>query len=217
MSTPALTPLYWQGAELVPVSALEPLDEAATGTLTILHTNDFHARIDARPNSAFGGLARIATTIESTRAAGPTLVVDAGDSVFGGGTWWCARGAGATGRLLGVAGYDLAAIGNHDLEHGPQGLRELLEGGHRMVATNLVFEDEELRKKIAPAYVAAVDGLQIGLLGLTTTMTQRLVPRRGAARSALREYPGVTPAHRCRAGADGPQHRHPVPHGLRSR
>ena len=144
--------------------------------MTILHTNDFHSTIDARPDSAFGGLARIATTIESTRAAGPTLVCDAGDSVFGGGTWWCARGAGATGRLLGVAGYDLAAIGNHDLEHGPQGLRELLEGGHRMVATNLAFEDEELRQKIAPAYVAAVDGLQIGVLGLTTTMTQMLVP-----------------------------------------
>jgi 5'-nucleotidase len=176
VSTPALTPLYWHGAELVPISALEPLDEAATGSLTILHTNDFHSSIDARPGSACGGLARIATTIESTRAAGPTLVVDAGDSVFGGGTWWCAGGAGATGRLLGVAGYDLAAIGNHDLEHGPRGLHELLEGGHRMVASNLVFEDDALRQKIAPAYVAAVDGLQIGLLGLTTTMTQRLVP-----------------------------------------
>jgi len=176
VSTPTLTPLYWHGTELVPVSPLPPLDDAATGTLTLLHTNDFHSTIDARADSACGGLARIASTIESTRAAGPTLVVDAGDAVFGGGTLWCARGAGATGRLLGVAGYDLAAIGNHDLEHGPQGLRELLEGGHRMVASNLVFDDDELRKKIAPAYVASVDGLQIGLAGLTTTMTQMLVP-----------------------------------------
>jgi 5'-nucleotidase len=176
LSAPTLTALHWQGTALVPIGALDPLDESASGTLTILHTNDLHSSIDARPNSAFGGLARIASTIDAARAAGPTLVVDGGDSVFGGGTWWCARDAGATSRLLSVAGYDLAAIGNHDLEHGADSLRELLDGGRRLVSTNLAFEDEDLQQQIAPAYVAALDSLRIGLLGLTTTMTLSLVP-----------------------------------------
>ncbi len=178
MTAPHLTPLAWQGSALAPESPLAALDEDAHGAFTILHTNDFHSSIDMRPGYAQGGLARIASTIETTRAVGPTLVVDAGDSVFGGGTWWCATGASTTGRLMGVAGYQLGAIGNHDLEHGAQGLYELLEGGQCLVATNLTFDDAGLRERIAPAYVVSVDGLRIGVLGLTTTMTRRLVPRR---------------------------------------
>src|SRR5215472_14436474 len=73
-----------------------------------------------------GGLARIATTIRRARAAGPTLICDVGDAVFGAGTWWDLLGAGAMARLRGVAGYDLATVGNHDLEHGVTGLQELL-------------------------------------------------------------------------------------------
>src|SRR5215472_7070477 len=34
-----------------------------------------------------GGLARIATTIRRARAAGPTLICDVGDAVFGAGIW----------------------------------------------------------------------------------------------------------------------------------
>jgi 5'-nucleotidase len=171
-----LTPLFWHGDSLAPREPLAALDPHATATLTILHTNDLHASVDAR--TEVGGLARIASTIEAARAAGPTLVVDAGDSVYGGGTWWCAVDGGATSRLLTLAGYDLAAIGNHDLERGPRSLRELLAGGRRLVATNLMFDDEDLQRAIAPAYVVALDGgLRIGVLGLTTTMTLRLVPR----------------------------------------
>jgi 2',3'-cyclic-nucleotide 2'-phosphodiesterase (5'-nucleotidase family) len=192
VNTPTLTPLYWQGSELVPQTSLEPLDLAATGSLTILHTNDLHSSIDAR--SDLGGLARIAHTIDSTRAAGPTLVVDGGDSVFGGGTWWCARDAGATSRLLSLAGYDLAAIGNHDLEHGPHSLRELLAGGRRLVSTNLVFDDEDLSQKIAPAYVVGLGGLQIGVLGLTTTTTLQLVP--AAVLQGVRYADNVESVHR---------------------
>jgi 5'-nucleotidase len=172
-----LTPLFWDGPDLVPERPLEPLDPAAIGTLTILHTNDLHSSVDARPGPDLGGLERIASTIEAARAAGPTLVVDGGDSVFGGGTWWCAVDAGATSRLMTVAGYDLASIGNHDLERGPHSLRELLAAGRRLVSTNLAFDDDDLRTRIPPAWVVELDGLRIGVLGFTTTMTLQLVPR----------------------------------------
>ena len=172
-----LTPLFWEGPDLVPVRALEPLDAAATGGLTILHTNDLHSSVDARPGPDRGGLERIATTIEAARAAGPTLAVDSGDSVFGGGTWWCAVDAGATSRLMTVAGYDLAAIGNHDLERGPHSLRELLAAGRRLVSTNLAFDDDDLRSRIPPAWVVELGGLRLGVVGFTTTMTLQLVPR----------------------------------------
>jgi 5'-nucleotidase len=174
MNAHTLTPCFWQTGSLVPSRTLPPLDEAAQGRVTILHTNDLHASIDAR--SRLGGLARITSTIDAARAAGPTLVVDSGDSVFGGGTWWCARDAGATSRLMSLAGYDLATIGNHDLEHGADSVRELLAGGRRLVSTNLEFDAPDLREQIAPAYVVETSGLRIGVLGATTLMTLDLVP-----------------------------------------
>jgi len=76
-----------------------------------------------------------------------------------------------------LAGYDLAAIGNHDLERGARSLRELIGGGRRLVSTNLVLDDEDLQIAIAPAYVVECDGLRLGVLGVTTTMTLRLVPQ----------------------------------------
>jgi 2',3'-cyclic-nucleotide 2'-phosphodiesterase (5'-nucleotidase family) len=197
-----LTPLFWEDADLVPARTLEPLDAAASGTLTILHTNDLHSSVDARPGPDLGGLERIASTIEAARAAGPTLVVDSGDSVFGGGTWWCAVDAGATSRLMTVAGYDLAAIGNHDLERGPHSLRELLSAGRRLVSTNLAFEDEDLRTRIPPAWVVELGGLRLGVLGFTTAMTLKLVPRGVLAgvrylnmpESALRAVAALSPS-----------------------
>jgi 2',3'-cyclic-nucleotide 2'-phosphodiesterase (5'-nucleotidase family) len=104
--------------------------------------------------------------------------VDSGDSVFGSPTVWCTQGAAATARLRGVAGYQLAAIGNHDLEHGVAGLRELLLGGYRLVANNLQFADADLDEQVAPAYATNIDGLRIGFTGVTTIDTADLVPRR---------------------------------------
>jgi 2',3'-cyclic-nucleotide 2'-phosphodiesterase (5'-nucleotidase family) len=177
MSHHSLVALHWEGDQLVPETEL-PYETVNYDTeVTILHTNDFHSCIDSFADGA-GGLARIATTVRRAQANGPTLMVDAGDSVFGSPTLWSTQGAGSTARLRGAAGYHLAALGNHDLEHGAPGVRELLEGGYRLVASNLEFADADLAKQIAPAYMTSVDGLRIGFTGVTTLDTLALVPRR---------------------------------------
>lgn len=180
-TTPELVAFHWDGERLAPETDF-PVEPPAGQTLevTLLHTNDFHSCIDGpeRGPKDAGGLARIATSIKAARQAGPTIVVDSGDSVFGSPTFWCTRGAGPTARLRGAAGYQLAAIGNHDLEHGLDGLRELLQGGYRLVANNVRFADPDLDRQVAPAYAANVDGFRIGFTGVTTLDTPNLIPRR---------------------------------------
>lgn len=190
ISKARLVPLVWENDQLIPTEEISAVAEAtAKPEITVLHTNDFHSSISGRPDHAtgqlVGGITRIATTIKNQRAAGPTLVLDAGDSVFGSGTWWDALGATTTARLRGAAGYDLAAIGNHDMEHGLDGLAELFEGNYPFVAANLFFDRPDFQQRVRPAYIAELAGWRIGLVGVTTPSTLELVPSRMLAGMTL--------------------------------
>lgn len=173
MTEPRLVPLSWSHGKLLPDLALSPGSDKPA-RLTLLHSTDFHSSIDGRDGR--GGLARIASTITHTRELGPTLTLDSGDSVFGFGTWWDARGAGTVARLRKMAGYNLAAIGNHDLDHGLHGLREIVAAGYPLLATNIQVADPRVARRLHPAAIVEADGLRIGLLGLITPDTTRLVP-----------------------------------------
>ena len=177
---PHIIPLFWGHDQLLPENPPGVLPPQAA-EITILHTNDLHSSVDGRQDTdgyARGGLARIATTIRRAREAGPALVFDAGDFVYGGGTWWDIQGAGAVSQLRGKAGCDLATIGNHDLEHGIAGLRELLSGGYPFVSANLQVEDHQVQQHLRPAYIIEIAGWRIGVTGLTTLSTFDLIPSR---------------------------------------
>jgi 2',3'-cyclic-nucleotide 2'-phosphodiesterase (5'-nucleotidase family) len=177
---PRLIPLFWHEGQLFPEITPAVVGERAP-RITILHINDLHSSVDGRPDEAGnrrGGLARVATTIQRARAAGPTLAFDLGDIVFGGGTWWDIQGIEAVATLRGKAGCDLATIGNHDLEHGIAGLRELLTGGYPLASANLQVEDDAVQRQIYPAYLIEIGGWRIGVTGLTTLATYDLIPSR---------------------------------------
>jgi 5'-nucleotidase len=178
-----LIPLSWENGRLVGTVTNE-LREETVSEITILHTNDFHSSNDGRSGndshgaagSVSGGIARLAATIKQAKAAGPTLALDAGDSVYGLGTWWDAKGSTTTAILRGAAGYDLAAIGNHDLEHGLAGLKELFQGDYPFVAANLIFDQPDISERVRPAYLAQIGGWRVGITGVTTPDTLHLVP-----------------------------------------
>ena len=177
---PRTIPLFWEHNQLLPEQP-PTVSPTQAAEITILHTNDLHSSVDGRQDSngkMRGGLARIATTIRRARAAGPTLVFDAGDFVYGGGTWWDIQGAGAIAQLRGRSGCDLATIGNHDLEHGIAGLRELLTGGYPFVSANLQVEDHQVQQHFRTAYIIEIAGWRIGVTGLTTLSTFDLIPAR---------------------------------------
>ncbi len=127
----------------------------AETTLHILHINDLHSRIQPISGSGstcsaendaagecFGGVARVATAINTLRAelqaAGENVIVlDAGDQYQGSLFFTTYRGA-AEAEFMEAIGFDAMALGNHEFNNGPEGLLPLLDGvSFPVVAGNL--------------------------------------------------------------------------------
>ena len=110
-------------------------------TLTILHTNDVHARIDefdSRGNTCdeeeqsagecFGGVARRSTMVEQIRSEAPNVILlDAGDQ-FQGTLFYTQYKGGAAQEMMNTIGYDAMVIGNHEFDDGPGTLGSFIRG-----------------------------------------------------------------------------------------
>jgi 5'-nucleotidase len=114
---------------------------AQTGKkITILHTNDLHSRlIGYSPESEYspltvnddktvGGFARIAAIIKNEKKnnRGTTLVLDAGDFLMGTLFPSLEKKTGFQLRLMKEMGYDVAGLGNHEYEFGPDWLASVI-------------------------------------------------------------------------------------------
>jgi len=158
---------------------------------TILHTNDLHSAliphspaVDYHPekaNPAVGGLARLATAVEEIRERKdePVLLVDAGDFLAGSAFSWLAlEGYAVELTIMQEMGYDVAIIGNHEYDYGPDVLAQyLVEAGYPEAhATTLVLASNTRAPPGHP--LAAPDllrtsgmfllenGLKVGVFGL---------------------------------------------------
>ena len=150
--------------------------------LTILHTNDFHARFEpitkydnncsAEDNAAgecFGGSARLATAIAAARArAGNSLLVDGGDQ-FQGTLFYTYYKGKLAAEMMNKLGYDAMTVGNHEFDDGPEVLREFVDNvKFPVLMSNADFSDEPLlADAIRKSTVIEVGGERIGLIGLT--------------------------------------------------
>ena len=112
-----------------------------------------------------GGLARRATLIARQRQSGPLLLLDAGNSFFGG------ESAVSKGKVIAAAydalGYDAVNISYRDFRHGREATLALLQGRKFSgVSANLL--DEETGRLLFKPYVLERLGDQnLAILGLT--------------------------------------------------
>ena len=103
-------------------------------TLTILHTNDLHSRIEPinkydstcsadelAEAKCFGGSARLLpAAIRAAREAQPnTLLVDGGDQ-FQGSLFYTRYKGKAAAEMMNALGYDAMTVGNHEFDDGPR-------------------------------------------------------------------------------------------------
>lgn len=167
-------------------SAPAVAQEDAGFTLTILHTNDTHARIEqfagsgstcseeqAASGACVGGVARRATKIaELMGAATNPILVDAGDQFQGSLYYTEYRGAEAA-EFMQMLGYQAMAIGNHEFDDGPANLARFIDSvGLTVLSANIdASADPDLAGKISPYTVLDVNGEQVGVIGLTTDTT----------------------------------------------
>jgi 2',3'-cyclic-nucleotide 2'-phosphodiesterase/3'-nucleotidase len=127
-------------ASQIPPPASPTQQPPAPLTLLVAATTDVHGRLrgyDYYANAAesFRGLTRVATIVDSLRAANPgrVILVDAGDLLQGNPlTYVAARSpAGPTHPVIdamNAAGYDAMAIGNHEFNYGLPVLDRALAG-----------------------------------------------------------------------------------------
>jgi 5'-nucleotidase len=140
--------------------------------LTILHTNDWHSRIDPFPADdpkypGMGGAARRAALIRAIRAEGNhVLLLDAGD-IFQGTPYFNYYGGEPEFRLMTAMGYDAATLGNHDFDNGIEGLSKMLpHAGFQFVNCNYDFGTTVLRDRIKPGIIVRKGPLRIGITGV---------------------------------------------------
>jgi 5'-nucleotidase len=139
---------------------------------TVLHTNDLHAHDQSFSENGklVGGMARVGHVIRELRAKdGDTVTIDAGD-VFQGTPLYNLKHGEVEVNLLNKIGYDIATIGNHEFDDGPNNLAEQLQNAkYQVVCANLDFADvPALAKIVKPSVVRVINGEKVGFIGAMT-------------------------------------------------
>ena len=143
-------------------------------SLTILHTNDTHSRIEPYNDhgNMIGGSLRRLEYIRQVRAEQPNvLLLDAGD--FCQGTpYFNLFGGKVEIELMNQMGYDAATLGNHEFDNGLNALAERLrETKFPIVCCNYDFHHAGLDTLVKPYLIMEKAGMRIGLFGLVTNLT----------------------------------------------
>ncbi|MTI18855.1 multifunctional 2',3'-cyclic-nucleotide 2'-phosphodiesterase/5'-nucleotidase/3'-nucleotidase [Rhodobacteraceae bacterium RKSG542] len=157
--------------------------------LTILHTNDFHSRIepinkydsgckeeDNAAGKCFGGSARLISAVKDRRAAHEnSILVDGGDQ-FQGSLFYTYYKGQAAAEFMNAIGYDAMTVGNHEFDDGPEVLRGFMDTVDFpvLLANADVSKEPALAEVLKPAITLEIGGEKVGLIGLTPEDTHEL-------------------------------------------
>ena len=151
-------------------------------TLTILHTNDVHSRIEAFPQdgsryAGLGGVAKRAKLIEKIRKEQENvLLLDAGD-IFQGTPYFNFFGGELEFKLMSEMGYDAATIGNHDFDAGIDGLNKQMHlASFEVINCNYNFDNTVMNGKVSPYKIFQKGDIKVGVLGVGIELDS-LVPK----------------------------------------
>ena len=176
---------------LLSASALALSASAAMAdySLTVLHTNDFHARFepiskydspcsaeDNTEGKCFGGSARLVSAVAEARArTNNSILVDGGDQFQGTLFYTYYKGAMAA-EFMNLLEYDAMTVGNHEFDDGPEVLRGFMDTiNFPILMSNADVSGEELLAgELAKSTVIERGGEKIGLIGLTPQNTDEL-------------------------------------------
>lgn len=151
--------------EPVAFKAPEPLAQEVK--ITILHTNDMHAR--AIESKTELGYARISAAANQFRAGNPNVIlVDAGDVLHGLPFANLEQGASIV-RLMNETGYEFMTPGNHDFNYGFARLVELQKTARfKILAANIYKEGKRV---FEPYAIKTVQGARIAFIGVASPET----------------------------------------------
>ena len=143
-----------------------------TPRLTILHTNDWHSRIEPFPddggrNANQGGALRRLRLIQRIRAEEDNvLLLDSGD-IFQGTPYFNFFAGELEMKLMTQMGYDAATIGNHDFDAGLENLAtQLKHADFPMLSANYDFTGTPMAGRTKPYQIFVRSGIRVGVFGL---------------------------------------------------
>ena len=205
---------------LVSVTALAPTalnaQDNTAYTLTILHNNDGESKLLHNPDRGFPGIARFVTAMRNLQEGATTdgvITVTAGDNFLASKEWNVSLERGAPFYdSIGLSGlYDAMAVGNHDMDFGPEVAAEFFGGFDPPV----VFLSANLDVSAEPALVAMVEagrlarstivdtgGDRVGVIGAITPMLGAISAPRNAVVSAVAEAVNAEVASLTEAGVN---------------
>lgn len=158
------------------IICLLALQGAQAQRLVILHTNDTHSQIEPirfGRNDDRGGVHRRLQFINEARTKygkNKVLLLDAGDYNQGTPYFTVAKGD-LELELMNALGYDVVAMGNHELDNGQDELlRRLSMANYPTLCCNYDFSNTVLKVVIKPYTIVKRGGLKIGIIGVTTNL-----------------------------------------------
>lgn len=162
---------------------------SADYSLTILHTNDFHARFepiskydgpcsaeDDAAGECFGSSARLMTAINDAKArANNWILVDGGDQ-FQGSLFYTYYKGKLAAEMMNQMGYTAMTVGNHEFDDGPEVLRGFMDAiDFPILMSNADVSGEPLLSDVLmKSTVIEQGGEKLGFIGLTPQNTDEL-------------------------------------------
>lgn len=157
-------------------------------TLTILHINDWHSRIESNnkyettcsaeeetEGQCIGGAARLVTAVAERRKAleGQNVLLLNGGDNFQGSLFYTTYKGKAEAEFLNLMKFDAMTVGNHEFDDGEDNLVPFLEDVAFPVLSANVQPDAQSKvgDRIKPSVVLEVGGQKIGIVGAVTTDT----------------------------------------------
>ena len=146
---------------------------AEVRSLTILHTNDLHARLSPLINN-HGGFAYFAAVVERERAGcTDCILLNGGDLAQGSPVSTIYQGM-PVFEIANLFGFDAATLGNHDFDYGWQQAKKFVEkANYPIVSSNVVSGSGELITP-KPYVILRVNGLRVAVIGAMTDSLKSL-------------------------------------------
>jgi len=148
------------------------VDDTKEATLTILHTNDTHSRLepfpaDAGRNAGLGGVAARAELIKQIRnETEQVLLLDAGD-IFQGTPYFNVFKGEPEIKAMTMMGYDACTIGEHDLYAGVENLAlQLQYANFPVLLCNYDFTNTPMEGKCLAYKIFDKGNIRVGVLGI---------------------------------------------------
>ena len=175
-----------------------------TYQITVLHTNDHHGRFWKNSDGEYGMAAR-KTVIDGIRAevaakGGYSLLLDGGD-VNTGVPESDLQDAVPDFKGMNLIGYDAMAVGNHEFDKPLSVLKMQRDLAQFPMLSANIYEGGE--RKFAPYKIFNLGGVRVGVMGLTTEDTYKMVHPDNVKniefRSVIAEAAKVVPELRAKA------------------